>query len=46
MIIARFFVQDKFGEIRFFEETFFFADTSMDVVLKIDFFVENNVDII
>ena len=32
MVIAGFSIQDKTGKIRFFEETFLLADTSMEVV--------------
>ena len=37
IILADFSVQDKLGKVRFFEETFLLADTSMEVVLGILF---------
>ena len=45
MVIAGFLIQDKMGKIRFFEETFLLADTSMEVVLGISFLALNNADI-
>ncbi len=45
MASAGFLVQDKLGRIRFFEETFLLADTSMEVVLKMSFLAFSNADI-
>ena len=43
--IAGFSIQDKSGKARFFEETFFLADTSMEVVLGMPFRALSNADI-
>ena len=45
MTIAEFLIQDGLGKIRFFEETFFLADTSMDVVLGMSFLSLSNADV-
>lgn len=45
MVIAGFSIQDKLGRIRFFEETFLLADTSMEVVLGMPFLALSNADI-
>ena len=45
MVIAGFSIQDKTGKIRFFEETFLLADTSMEVVLGMPFLALSNADI-
>ncbi len=39
MAIAGFSIQDKLGKVRFFEETFLLADTSMEVVLGMPFLI-------
>ena len=45
MVIAGFSIQDKSGRAQFFEETFWLADTSMEVVLGILFLALSNTDI-
>ena len=45
MVIAGFSIQDKTGKIRFFEETFLLADTSMEVVLGMLFLALSNANI-
>ena len=45
MVIAGFSVQDKLGKVRFFEETFLLADTSMEVVLGMLFLTFSDADI-
>ena len=45
IVIAGFSIQDKTGKIRFFEETFLLADTSMEVVLEKPFLAFSNADI-
>ena len=45
MVIAGFSVQDRLGKVRFFEETFLLANTSMEVVLGMPFFTLSDVDI-
>ncbi len=42
---ARFSIQDSLGKVRFFEETFLLADTSMEVVLGMLFLSLSNADI-
>ncbi len=44
MTSARFSIQDNVGRIRFFEETFLLADTSIEVILGIIFLTLSNVD--
>ena len=44
-IIAEFWIQDEFGKIRFFQETFLLSDTSIDVVLGMSFLSLSNTDI-
>ena len=46
MVIAEFSVQDKFGKVQFFEETFLLADTSTEVVLEMFFLTFSNADVI
>ena len=45
MVIAGFQVEDKLGRVRFFQELFLLAETSMDVVLGMPFLVLGNADI-
>ena len=45
MIVADFSLQDKLGKVQFFEETFFLANTSMNVVLGKPFFTLSDADI-
>ena len=45
MVIAGFLLQDKLEKVRFFEETFWLADTSMEVVLGMPFLILSDVDI-
>ena len=45
MLIAGFSILDKMGKIRFFEETFLLAETSMKVVLGMSFLALSNTDI-
>lgn len=45
MAIAGFLIQDKLGKIRFFEETFLLADTSMEMVLGMLFLTFSNKNI-
>ncbi len=44
MTSARFSFQDSLGRVRFFEETFLLADTSMEVVLEMPFLALSNAD--
>ncbi len=44
MVSASFLLQDSLGRIRFFEETFLLADTSMEVVLGMPFLALSNAD--
>ena len=43
--IAEFSTQDRLGKMRFFEENFLLADTSMDVVLEMPFLSFSNADV-
>lgn len=45
MVIAGFQIQDKLGRVRFFQETFLLADTSMEVVLGLSFLTLSSADI-
>ena len=45
MALTRFSVQDSLGRVRFFEETFLLADTSMEVVLGMPFLSLSNADV-
>ena len=45
MIIAGFLVADKRRQIRFFEETFLLADTSIEIALEMLFLSFNNANI-
>ena len=45
IVIAAFQMKDKFGRVRFFQETFLLADTSMEMVLRMPFFTFSNADI-
>ena len=45
MVIAAFQVVDKFDRSRFFQETFFLADISIEVVPSMPFLTFNNVDV-
>ena len=45
MTIAGFLVEDKLRQIRFFEETFLFANTNIEIVLKMSFLSRNNADV-
>ena len=45
IVILGFSIQDKTGKIRFFEETFLLADTSIVVVLGMPFLALSNADI-
>ncbi len=42
MVLASFLLQDSLGRVRFFEETFLLADTSMEVVLGMPFLALSN----
>ena len=44
MTIAGFLIQNGLCKIRFFEETFLLADTSMEVVLRMPFLSLSNAD--
>ncbi len=44
MVSASFSLQDSLGRVRFFEETFLLADTSMEVVLRMLFLTLSNAD--
>ncbi len=44
MTSARFSIRDSLGRVRFFEENFLLADTSMEVVLEMPFLVLSNAD--
>ncbi len=45
MTLAKFSLQDSLGRVRFFEETFLLADTSMEVVLGMPFPSLSNADV-
>ena len=45
MVMVGFSIQGKTGKIRFFEGTFVFADTSMEIVLGMHFLTLSNSDI-
>ncbi len=45
MASARFLIQDSLGKVRFFEETFLLADTSIEVVLGMPFLSLSNVNV-
>ena len=45
MVIAGFQVEDKLGSVRFFQESFLLAETSMEVVLEMLFLNLSNADI-
>ena len=45
MVLARFQWEDKFGKIRFFQETFLLADISTEVVLGIPFLTLSNANV-
>ena len=45
MVIARFSIQDKTGKIRFFDESFLLADTSIELVLRMPFLTLSNTNI-
>ncbi len=44
MVSTSFLLQDSLGRVRFFEETFLLADTSIEVVLGMPFPALNNAD--
>ncbi len=45
MIVSTFFVLDKDGKKRFFEESFLLADVKLDIVRKMSFLTIKNADI-
>lgn len=45
MIVSIFFISDKNGRERFFEEKFLLADVKPDVFLKMLFLTINNIDV-
>lgn len=45
MVIAGFLFQNSHGKVWFFEKTFLLANISMEVVLKMTFFIFNNANI-
>ena len=45
MVIAGFQVEDKLGRVRFFQESFLLAETSMEVVLEMPFLTFSNANI-
>lgn len=45
IVMTGFFIWDKYGIIRFFEETFLFTDTSIEVVLGISFLTLSSMDV-
>ena len=45
MVIVNFQVEDKFDRVRFFQELFLLADTSIKVVLEIFFLTLSNADL-
>ena len=45
MVLASFFVEDKLGKARFFQETFLLANISAEIVLGMFFLTLSNVDI-
>ena len=45
MVSARFSIQDNLKSIEFFEEIFLFADTRIEVILKIPFLFFSNTNV-
>ena len=45
MVIAGFYVQDKFGKARLFQKTFLVPDTSIEVVIRMTFLTLSKVEI-
>lgn len=45
MTTGGFLVEDKLERIRFFKQSFLLADTSLEVILKMPFFLLNYVDV-
>lgn len=45
MVIAALQVLDKLGRIRFFQEIFLLANTSINMILKMSFFIFSNTNI-
>ncbi len=45
MVVSAFFVSDKDGRERFFEESFLLADIKSDIVLGMSFLTMNNIDV-
>ncbi len=45
MVVSTFFVTDKDGSKRFFEESFLLADVKPDIVLEMPFLTINNANI-
>ncbi len=45
MVVSTFFVLDKDGKERFFEESFLLVDVKLDIVFKISFLTMSNIDV-
>ncbi len=45
MVVSTFFVLDKDGKERFFEESFLLANVKPDIVLKMPFLTMSNTDV-
>ena len=45
MVVSTFFVSDKNGKERFFEESFLLADVKPDIVFKMPFLTMNNANV-
>ena len=45
MVIAGFYIQDKFGKARFLQETYLVVDTSMEIIFKMLFLTFSKVKV-
>ncbi len=45
MVVSTFFMSDKDGKERFFEESFLLADVKPDILLEISFLTMSNVNV-
>ncbi len=45
MVVSTFFVSDKDGRERFFEESFLLADVKLDIVFEMFFLIMSNADV-
>lgn len=46
IVLASFQVKDKFERARFFREIFLMTDTSIDIIIRILFFILNNINMV